>query len=179
MKQNPEGGSVLRRVRRWCRVEHVLVVSGLALLPWLVVLAAELPTTAVASNWRTVWIGLDAAEAVALITTGLLAVRGHRLHPLTATAAATLLVVDAWFDTVTAAPGADQVSAAAMALGAELPLAVVCAVLAARGHARPTETCPAGTRPAGTRPAGTRPTDARPTDARLAGTRPTDTRLAR
>jgi hypothetical protein len=158
MKENPEGGSVLRRVRRWCRVEHVLVVSGLALLPWLVVLAAGLPTTAVASNWRTVWIGLDAAEAVALITTGVLAVRGHRLHPLTATAAATLLVVDAWFDTVTAAPGADQVSAAAMALGAELPLAVVCAVLAARGHARPTDT----------RPTDTRPTDTRPADARLA-----------
>lgn len=65
------------------------------------------------------------------------AVRGHRLHTLAATAAATLLVVDAWFNTMTAAPGADQVSAAAMALGAELPLAGVCVVLAARGHARP------------------------------------------
>ncbi|SPF06970.1 hypothetical protein SMA5143A_7814 [Streptomyces sp. MA5143a] len=85
------------------------------------------------------WIGLDAAEAVALITTGLLSVRGHRLHTLTATVAATLLVVDAWFDTMTAAPGADQVSAAAMALGAELPLAAVCAVLAARGHGRPAD----------------------------------------
>ncbi|MFJ7041902.1 hypothetical protein ACIQVC_00630 [Streptomyces sp. NPDC101112] len=137
MKENPEGGSVLRRAHRWCRwfrVEHVLVVSGLALLPWLVVLAAGLPTAAVVSNWRTVWIGLDTAEAVTLITTGLLAGRGHRLHTLTATAAATLLLVDAWFDTMTAAPGADQVSAAAMALGAELPLAAVCAALAARGQ---------------------------------------------
>ena len=133
-----EGGSALGRARRWCRMEYVPVACGLALLPWLVVLADSLPTAAVASNWRTVWIGLDAAEAVALITTGLLAVRGHRLHTLAATAAATLLVVDAWFDTMTAAPGADQVSAAAMALGAELPLAVVCVVLAARGHARPT-----------------------------------------
>ena len=133
-----EGGSTLRRVRRWFRMEYVPVACGLALLPWLAVLADSLPATAVASNWRTVWIGLDAAEAVALIATGLLAVRGHRLHPLTATAAATLLLVDAWFDTMTAAPGADQVSAAAMALGAELPLAAVCVVLAARGHARPT-----------------------------------------
>ncbi|MDF3144864.1 MULTISPECIES: hypothetical protein [unclassified Streptomyces] len=130
-----EGGSTAGRVRRWCRMEHVLVVSGLALLPWLVVLAGSLPGTAVASNWRTVWIGLDAAEALGLIATGLLAVRGHRLHALTATAAATLLVVDAWFDTMTAAPGVDQVSAAAMALGAELPLAVMCVVLAARGQA--------------------------------------------
>ncbi|MDC0769595.1 hypothetical protein [Streptomyces sp. HD] len=133
-----EGGSTLRRVRRWYRMEYVPVACGLALLPWLVVLANSLPAAAVASNWRTVWIGLDTAEAVALIATGLLAVRGHRLHSLTATVAATLLVVDAWFDTMTAAPGMDQVSAAAMALGAELPLAVVCVVLAARGHARPT-----------------------------------------
>ncbi|MFE0254373.1 hypothetical protein [Streptomyces sp. NPDC059010] len=133
-----EGGSPLWRVRRRYRMEYVPVACGLALLPWLAVLANSLPAAAVASNWRTVWIGLDAAEAVALIATGLLAVRGHRLQPLTATAAATLLVVDAWFDTMTAAPGADQVSAAAMALGAELPLAAVCLVLAARGHARPT-----------------------------------------
>ncbi|WP_241826810.1 hypothetical protein [Streptomyces graminilatus] len=131
-----EGGSTPRRVRRWYRMEHVLVACGLALLPWLVVLANSLPAAAVAPNWRTVWIGLDAAEAVALIATGLLAVRGHRLHPLTATTAATLLTVDAWFDTMTAAPGVDQVSAAAMALGAELPLAVVCVVLATRAHAR-------------------------------------------
>lgn len=134
-----EGGSPLRGVRRrWYRMEHVLVACGLALLPWLVVLADSLPTAAMASNWRTLWIGLDAAEAVALIVTGLLAVRGHRLHTLTATAAATLLVVDAWFDTMTATPGVDQVSAAAMALGAELPLAVVCVVLTARGYARRT-----------------------------------------
>ena len=130
------GGPALRRVRRWCRMEYVPVACGLALLPWLAVLANSLPEAAVVSNWRMVWIGLDAAEAVALIATGLLTVRGHRLHPLTATAAATLLVVDAWFDTMTAAPGADQVAAAAMALGAELPLAVLCVVLAARGLGR-------------------------------------------
>ncbi|NUP38912.1 MAG: hypothetical protein HOY76_18325, partial [Streptomyces sp.] len=41
-----------------------------------------------------------------------------------------LLVVDAWFDTVTAAPGAELVAALAMAVGAELPLAALCAVLA-------------------------------------------------
>jgi hypothetical protein len=128
--------SAVRRVRRRYRVEHVLVGCGLVLLPWLFLLAGTLPETAVAANWRTVWIGLDASEALGLITTGLLALRRHRLHPLTATATATLLVVDAWFDTVTAAPGADRIAAAAMALGAELPLAVVCVVLATRGHVR-------------------------------------------
>jgi len=127
-----------RRNRRRYRLEHVLVGCGLALLPWLVVLANGLPGTTTASNWCTAWIGLDTLEALGLIATGLLAVRGHHLHALTATATATLLVVDAWFDTMTAAPGADQISAIAMAFCAELPLAVVCVVLAARAFTRPT-----------------------------------------
>ncbi|MGW3117822.1 hypothetical protein ACWDBW_11870 [Streptomyces sp. NPDC001107] len=137
---------VTRRVavpgaRRWyhrCRTEHVLVGCGLALLPWLVVLAKGLPGTAVATHWNTAWVGLDALEATGLIATGLLTARGHHLHPLTASATATLLAVDAWFDTMTAAPGGDQLSALAMAFGAELPLAAVCAALAVRGLARRT-----------------------------------------
>ncbi|MEV6022518.1 hypothetical protein [Streptomyces sp. NPDC052036] len=137
-KTGAERGPAGWRMRRRYRPEHLLVVCGLALLPWLVVLAHGLPGTATAANWRTVWIGLDSLEALGLIATGLLAVRGHHGHALTATATATLLVVDAWFDTLTAAPGGDQVSAVVMALGAELPLAVVCVALAVRGRARPT-----------------------------------------
>ncbi|MFF4505437.1 hypothetical protein [Streptomyces sp. NPDC001401] len=128
--------AAVSRLRRRCRTEHVLVGCGLALLPWLVVLAKGLPGTAVAAHWNTAWVGLDTLEALGLIATGLLAARGHHLHALTASATATLLVVDAWFDTVTAAPGGDQLSALAMAFGAELPLATVCAVLAVRGLAR-------------------------------------------
>ncbi|MFE3150817.1 MULTISPECIES: hypothetical protein [unclassified Streptomyces] len=130
-------GAAGRRIRRRYRLEHVLIGCGLALLPWLVVLADSLPGTATASNWSTAWIGLDTLESLGLISTGLLAVRGNHLHTLTAAATATLLMVDAWFDTMTAAPGADQVSALAMAFGAELPLAVVCVVLVVRGSARP------------------------------------------
>jgi len=128
--------SAIPRIRRRCRPEHVLVACGLALLPWLVVLANGLPATTTASHWCTAWIGLDTMEAVGLLTTGLLAVRGKPLHVLTAIATAMLLSVDAWFDTMTAAPGADQISAVAMAFCAELPLAVVCVVMAARGFAR-------------------------------------------
>ncbi|WP_345668850.1 hypothetical protein [Streptomyces similanensis] len=122
--------------RPWYRVERVLVGCGLGLLPWMVVLAGGLPAVDVTGRWHVVWIGLDTLECLGLIATGLLAERGHRLYPLTATATGTLLVVDAWFDTMTAASGAERVSAVAMALGAELPLAVVCVVLAAKGLAR-------------------------------------------
>jgi hypothetical protein len=45
---------------------------------------------------------------------------------------ATLLLVDAWFDVSTAAAGADQAAAVAMAICLEIPLAIVCALLAVR-----------------------------------------------
>lgn len=136
--QTRPGGSAGLRIGRRYRLECVLVVCGLVLLPWLVVPASGLPGTAIASNWCTAWIGLDTLEALGLIATGLLAARGRHLYALTAVATATLLVVDAWFDTVTAAPGADQMWAVVMAVGVELPLAVVCVVLAVRGVARQT-----------------------------------------
>lgn len=77
-----------------------------------------------------VWVGLDALEAFGLIATGGLALRGdHRRGPV---APATLLVVDAWFDSMTAATHRGLVSALAMAGCAELPLAAVCAAMAVR-----------------------------------------------
>ncbi len=122
------------RGMRWAG--WLLVVCGLALLPWLYLLATGLPATATVAHWPLAWVGLDALEALGLIATGLLAARSDRRHALAAAATATLLVVDAWFDTTTAAPGGDFASAVAMALGAELPLAALCGRLALRAPSR-------------------------------------------
>ena len=119
-----------RPARGMRRAGWLLVACGLALLPWLYVLATGLPATATAAHWPVAWVGLDALEALGLIATGFLAARGDRRHALAAAATATLLVVDAWFDTTTAAPGGDFATAVAMALGAELPLAALCGRLA-------------------------------------------------
>ena len=43
-----------------------------------------------------------------------------------------LLLVDAWFDVTSAAPGPDLATAIVMAVFAEIPIALVCAVLATR-----------------------------------------------
>lgn len=126
-----------RPARSMRRAGWLLVACGLALLPWLYVLATGLPATATAAHWPVAWVGLDALEALGLIATGLLAARGDRRHALAAAATATLLVVDAWFDTTTAAPGGDFATAVAMALGAELPLATLCGRLALRTLSRP------------------------------------------
>lgn len=118
------------------RAGWLLVGCGLVLLPWLYVLATGLPDTATAAHWSVAWVGLDALEAAALISTGVLAARDNLWHALTATATAALLVTDAWFDTTTAAAGSDLAVAATMALGAELPLAALCAWLAVRALGR-------------------------------------------
>ncbi|MFI0818146.1 hypothetical protein ACH4TX_16590 [Streptomyces sp. NPDC021098] len=115
------------------RPEPVLLASGVALVPWLYVLARTLPSTARVAHWNVAWVGLDALEALGLLSTAALRMRGDDRHRLTAAATGTLLLVDAWFDTVTAASGGELACAVAMALGAELPLAALCAALALRG----------------------------------------------
>ena len=113
-----------------------LVAIGLGMLPWLVYLAVSLPPSAQASHWPVVWTGLDAMEAAGLISTGLLLRRNDPRYCLTAIATAALLVTDAWFDVLTAPAGSGLLESAAMALLAELPGAVICAALGARGLRR-------------------------------------------
>ncbi|MGA6160129.1 hypothetical protein ACPEIC_43170 [Stenotrophomonas sp. NPDC087984] len=115
---------------RRIRPESVLLASGAALLPWLYVLARTVPSTAQVGHWNVAWVGLDALEALGLLSTAALRGRGDDRHRLTAAAAGALLVVDAWFDTVTAAPGGELAMAVAMAACAELPLAALCTALA-------------------------------------------------
>ncbi|WP_405974461.1 hypothetical protein OG496_41000 [Streptomyces sp. NBC_00988] len=119
------------------RAATVLIGLGLAMLPWLVVLHTCLPGTAESAHWAWAWTGLDGLEAAGLLGTGLLLRCGDPRACLTAVAAATLLLVDAWFDIMTAAPGADLTSAVLMAVCAELPLAGACAALAIRAFPRP------------------------------------------
>jgi hypothetical protein len=119
------------------RAATVLTVLGLAMIPWLVLLNAGLPATAQAAHWDWAWTGLDSFEALGLLSTGLLLRRGDSRACLTSAATSALLLVDAWFDTMTAAPGSDFKLAVLMAVFAELPLAVACAVLATRTFSRP------------------------------------------
>lgn len=127
--QPPHPAATSRGTRR---IGRLLVASGLGLLPWMYVLAAGLPAVMTAPRRPAAWIGLDVLEAAGLIATGLLARRGDRRHALGAAATAALLVVDAWFDTMTATSTGDLAAAIAMALCPELPLAAVCGWLAIR-----------------------------------------------
>ncbi|AUG76463.1 hypothetical protein CFP65_1575 [Kitasatospora sp. MMS16-BH015] len=111
-----------------------LLFAGAAalLLPWTVTLFLTLPAREQAQRWNIAWGGFDAL--LILVFTGA-AVRILRLSPKSAfvnAAAATLLVVDAWFDIMTAPTTSELVQALLMAALVELPMAALCARTALR-----------------------------------------------
>jgi hypothetical protein len=114
----------LRRARRW--LLFLLGGVAVALLPWTAYLSATLPSEHVAHHWRVAWIGLDLAEAAALVATFVALLRKSPAVTVLASIAGTLLVCDAWFDVVTAEPGGELAWALVFALLAELPLAALC-----------------------------------------------------
>ncbi|RFU38745.1 hypothetical protein DZF91_26080 [Actinomadura logoneensis] len=122
---------------RRVRLGHLLAAAGLALLPWIALLAARMPSAAHVTNWSAAWIGLDAMLAACLVATGALALRRDPRLALPAAATSALLLMDAWFDVLTAAPGGDRAVATVLAAGVELPLAALCAVLAFRAFPKP------------------------------------------
>ena len=141
---------------RWPRT--LLLVCGIALVPWMVFLATQLPETAEARHWAAAWVGLDTLEAIGFITTAVLVHRRHPAYRQTAAATAALLVVDAWLDITMAAAGRRElVTAIVLAVAVELPLAALCGWVAGGlpelQLRRPAATaCPEPQRPGATAP---------------------------
>ena len=100
------------RTARW--VAPFFAAAALVLVPWIVVLAARLPTTHAAPHWNVTWVGFDVVLTLLLI----------------AVAAAALLLVDAWFDVTTSSTGIEFGASLAEALLVELPVAILCLMLA-------------------------------------------------
>jgi len=117
------------RPRRWLAPLFFLVGAGL--LPWTIYLVVTLPGRHVQSGYYDVaWGGFDIALATLFVTTGIGLVRRRLWVQSTATATATLLVCDAWFDILSSRPGGDRFFAIALALVAELPAAAGCFLIA-------------------------------------------------
>jgi hypothetical protein len=114
------------------RTASVLVVGAIVLACWSVYIGFTLRQHYVVRHWGLAWMGLDLAEAVGLLGTGLLLRRRSVFTALTAASTSTLFLVDAWFDAVTSRQGLDYAVALAFALFGEIPLAIFCAVIAVR-----------------------------------------------
>jgi hypothetical protein len=113
---------------RW--VAPLFGLAALVLLPWLGVLVATLPSEHRAAHWDVAWEGFDIALALLLLAVAAAARRRSPWFEGAATAAATLLLVDAWFDVLTSSTQAQLLVAIAEALLVELPLAGLCLLLA-------------------------------------------------
>ncbi|MEC3956207.1 hypothetical protein VMT65_24430 [Nocardia sp. CDC153] len=113
----PEVVKVHRRVRL------ALMVGGcIALIPWIVYLGFSLPTEYYARHWSMAWIGYDILLVLMMATTAYLGWKRRVMLLLPAFATGILLLVDAWFDIVTAGAGDIWMSIGTAVLG-EIPLA--------------------------------------------------------
>ena len=108
-------------------VGPLFFVAGLFLVPWTVYLLFTLPGRHVQTSYYDLaWGGFDIGLATLFLATGVGLVRRRMWVQSTATAAATMLVCDAWFDVLTSAGTGERAVALVLAFGVELPSAVVC-----------------------------------------------------
>jgi hypothetical protein len=119
-----------RVVPRW--LGWLIIAGGVIMLPWIAGLTFILPTRHEAAHYSASWIGFDIALCAMLLRTGWLAQKGREHIELSAAITGTLLVVDAWFDVVTADSARELTTALALASLAELPLAVFFLWIAGR-----------------------------------------------
>jgi hypothetical protein len=102
-------------------------VYGVLLVPWSGVLIQQLHGQADKRSFSSSWVGLDVLEAVCLLIVAALLSRRHPATSPAAAATAAILCMDAWFDTMSAAPQLPYSESLAMACFAELPLAALLA----------------------------------------------------
>ena len=120
---------VRRRARRLAWV-YLIVAAGL--IVWTVFLALGLPKENLEHHHRLTWTGFDLIEVLAIYLTAHMAFRLDARVVYPATAVATLLVADAWFDITTSTTAADAAQALILALAVELPAAAFSLYVAHR-----------------------------------------------
>src|SRR5215471_8137 len=113
--------------RRSRLLAGLFAVCGVLLVPWTGVLIEQLHGQAGKRSFDSSWVGLDVLEAVCLLTVAWLLSRRPRATSPAAAATAAILCMDAWFDTMSAAPQLPYAESLAMACLAELPLAALLA----------------------------------------------------
>jgi hypothetical protein len=112
------------RLPRW--LGPAAVAALILYVPWMIYLAYTLPRREDSDHYDVAWLGFDIAQwAVMGALAYAIIKRRPAVAPL-ASAAATLLVVDAWFDMVTASTRNEFMVAFVLAALIEVPAALVC-----------------------------------------------------
>src|SRR5689334_12417890 len=120
------------RRARW--VGPLFAVLAVLMVPWTAYLAVTLPSHATAAHYDLAWAGFDVGLFLVLAWTAWAAVSSSRWLPVAASLNAAFLVIDAWFDVITAPGHRELAMALASALLIELPLAAVSIWLAVNGQ---------------------------------------------
>ncbi len=130
-----EGAPIERteRIRRERRLFMTLIFgSALFLIPWTIFLAVSLPKRFLTGHWDAAWVGFDIVLTASLALTAWAAWRRRHLLIFAALVTATLLIVDAWFDILTASPRNDLLVSLATGLLGNLPLATLLVIVSYR-----------------------------------------------
>ena len=117
------GFSVEQVRHRAHRMALLFTLAAGALIPWTVYLAVTLPRRTVDTHYRGAWVGFDLLLVTVIVLTAYYAFKVDTRVQLPATATATLLVVDAWFDVMTAGSHKATALALLLAVCVELPAA--------------------------------------------------------
>jgi hypothetical protein len=125
---DPRSETAAWRPARW--VVPLFSLAAIVLVPWILFLVRSLPSTHAAAHWDIAWAGFDVGLALLLFGVAVAAWRRSPWLEGAATAAAALLVVDAWFDVLTSSTTVERLVAVGEAALVELPLAVVLVLLA-------------------------------------------------
>lgn len=113
---------------RWVAAAFLLL--AIALVPWTIVLALTLPARHGTHHYDVAWTGFDLVLAGSLLATAIGAAKQAAWLQGAAVAAATLLVCDAWFDVLSSTSTRELLTALALALLVELPVAAACLFVA-------------------------------------------------
>jgi hypothetical protein len=114
------------------RMAWLYTVAAAVLLPWIVYLAITLPKRDLDRHYRLAWVGFDCLLVFAIVRTAYMAFRIDPRVQFPATATATLLFVDAWFDITTSGSRAAALEALLLALLVEIPAAIFSLYMARR-----------------------------------------------
>lgn len=106
------------------RLAWLYAAAAVILVPWIVYLAETLPRRQFDRHYRAAWVGFDLLLIFAITRTAYMAFRVDHRVQFPATATATLLVVDAWFDMTTSANRSQFLEAFVLAALVEIPAAV-------------------------------------------------------
>lgn len=119
---------------RW--VAPLFAVCAGVLVLWVGLLAYALPAAHRVTHWAVAWVGLDAAVVAMLIVLAACVWRRSAWVEPVSTAAAKLLLVDAWFDVTTASSAGGLARPLGAAIVIDVPLGLVCLALARRAALR-------------------------------------------